>query len=401
MPSRPETWRFSSHWLPCANRLLKKMWIPTTENANDRLFMRKALRLAEKGRGFTSPNPMVGALVVRGDTVVGEGCHAFAGGPHAEINALRIAGDKAFGASLYVTLEPCNHFGRTPPCTGAILESGVSRVVVGMSDPNPLVQGGGCGFLREKGLKVDAGVLERECRVLNQAFIKHVTTGLPHVTLKAAMTLDGRIAARSGESRWISNDRSRLFVHRLRCSLDAILVGVETALTDDPLLTARMGPRTRCRQPVRIVLDSMLRLSPESQLVGTTNESPVWVACAGGASSEKETRLKEAGVEVLRLPSSNRQVDLPSLLKVLGTRNITSLLVEGGSRVLGAFVEQGLADEFYFFYAPKILADPEAVPVARGEAKGSVAEAFAVHDVRVRRFRQDVMLHGRFREQLF
>ena len=377
------------------------MWIPTTENAKDGLFMRKALRLAEKGRGFTSPNPMVGALVVRGDTVVGEGCHAFAGAPHAEVNALRSAGDKAFEASLYVTLEPCNHFGRTPPCTGAILESGVSRVVVGMSDPNPLVQGGGCGFLREKGLKVDAGVLERECRVLNQAFIKHVTTGLPYVTLKAAMTLDGRIAARSGESRWISNDRSRLFVHGLRCSLDAIMVGIETALTDDPLLTARMGPRTRCRQPVRIVLDSMLRLSPESQLVGTAHASPVWVACAGGASAEKETRLKEAGVEVLRLPSSNRQVDLPSLLKELGTRNITSLLVEGGSRVLGAFVEQGLADDFYFFYAPKILADPEAVPVARGEAKGSVAEAFAVHDVSVRRFRQDVMLHGRFREQLF
>lgn len=377
------------------------MRIPETEHAGDRFFMKKALRLAWKGMGLTSPNPVVGALVVLGDSVVGSGYHAFAGGPHAEVNALRSAGDKAYGATLYVTLEPCNHVGRTPPCTRAILESHVSRVVVGMEDPNPLVRGGGSKYLRERGLTVDTGVMEAECRVLNQAFIKHVTTGHPHVTLKAAMTLDGRIAARTGESRWISNERSRLFVHRLRCSLDAILVGIETALTDDPLLTARLGPRTRCRQPVRIVLDSGLRLPPENRLVRTALASPVWVACADETSAKRAAALEKAGVEVLRVPSRSNRLELTELLERLGKRNIMSLLVEGGSRVLGDFMQQGLADDFYFFYAPKILADPRAVPLATGKARPSMADALAVYDVGVRRFGQDVMLHGRFREQLF
>lgn len=380
---------------------MESVGVLVTENARDVFFMRKALRLAEKGRGFTSPNPMVGAVVAQGDTLVGEGRHALAGGPHAEVSALRSAGDKAFGGTLYVTLEPCNHFGRTPPCTGAILESGVSRVVVGMSDPNPLVRGGGCDLLRKKGLRVDTGLLERECRMLNQPFIKHVTTGFPHVTVKAAMTLDGRIAARSGDSRWVSNERSRRFVHRLRCSLDAILVGAGTATSDDPLLTARIGDRARCRQPVRIVLDSLLRLPLESRLASTARLSPVWVACTEAASAEKETQLRGAGVEVLRMPSRKRRVDLTSLLRELGARGVTSLLVEGGSRVIGAFIEEGLADEFFFFYAPKILADPRAVPLATGKARGSMAEAVALYDLTIRRFGQDVMLRGRFREAVF
>ncbi len=344
---------------------------------------------------------MVGAVVAQGDLLVGEGWHAFAGGPHAEVNALQSAGDKTFGATLYVTLEPCNHFGRTPPCTGAILESAVSRVVVGMSDPNPSVEGGGSEFLRKQGLRVDVGFLERECRLLNQPFIKHVTTGLPHVTIKAAMTLDGRIAARTGNSRWVTNERSRRYVHRLRCSLDAILVGAGTATCDDPLLTARIGTKARCRQPVRIVLDSMLRLPLGSQLASTAHLSPVWVACTEEASTAKETQLREVGVEVLRVPSRKGRVDLPSLLKELGSRHVMSLLVEGGSRVLGAFIGEGLADEFFFFYAPKILSDPRAVPLATGKARRSMAEAFAVHNLTVRRFGQDVMLHGRFRKDIF
>ncbi len=203
------------------------------------MFMRQALRLAAKGRGFTSPNPMVGAIVVQQGEVVGQGFHQRVGGPHAEVNALRDAGDKARGATLYVTLEPCNHHGRTPPCTQSVLEAGVTQVVIGMPDPNPRVAGGGTQFLRSRGLDVFSGVLETECRGLNQAFIKHMTTGLPLVTIKAATTLDGRIATRTGDSRWISSLLSRRFVHRLRCDLDAILVGIGTALRDDPLLTAR------------------------------------------------------------------------------------------------------------------------------------------------------------------
>ncbi len=194
--------------------------------------MKEALRLAAKGRGQTSPNPMVGAVIVKGETIVGRGYHERVGGPHAEINALRDAGEKAAGATLYVTLEPCNHYGRTPPCTMAVADSGISRVVVGMADPNPHVAGGGAAYLRSRGIAVEMGMLERECRLLNQAFIKHSSTGLPLVTLKAAATLDGRIATRTGDSRWVSNDRSRRFVQELRCAADGVLVGIDTALAE-------------------------------------------------------------------------------------------------------------------------------------------------------------------------
>jgi diaminohydroxyphosphoribosylaminopyrimidine deaminase/5-amino-6-(5-phosphoribosylamino)uracil reductase len=371
------------------------------ENPNDRFFMKKALRLAAKGRGRASPNPMVGAVVVQGDSIVGTGFHAFVGGPHAEINALKDAGNKTSGATLYVTLEPCNHFGRTPPCTSSIIRAGISRVVVGMADPNPHVEGGGAPFLSKHGIRIEMGVLERECRLLNQPFVKHVITGLPLVTLKAAMTLDGRIAAASGDSRWISNDRSRRFVHRLRCSLDAILVGIETALIDDPQLTARIASRPPCRQPIRIVLDSMLRLPVTSRLVQTARTVPVWIVCHEDAPAESEDRLRDEAVEVIRLPRENRRLSLRSLLEELGRRNVTSLLVEGGSKVLGDFIEKQLADDFYFFYAPRILADPRAIPAFTGGPKTTIAQAWDVYDIGVRRFERDVMLHGRFREELY
>ncbi len=261
----------------------------------DHVYMKTALRLAAKGRGRTSPNPMVGAVVVAGGEIVGRGYHEQVGGPHAEVNALREAGEKAVGATLYVTLEPCNHYGRTPPCTMAVAESGVSRVVVGMADPNPHVAGGGTEALRERGIAVEVGVLERECRLLNQAFIKHSSTGLPLVTVKVAATLDGRIATRTGDSRWISNERSRRFVHQLRCAADGILVGIDTALADDPQLTARLRKRPPCRQPVRIVLDSRLRLTATSHLVRTAREVPVWAVCTEDAPRQKELRAGGKG----------------------------------------------------------------------------------------------------------
>ncbi|NLI81066.1 MAG: bifunctional diaminohydroxyphosphoribosylaminopyrimidine deaminase/5-amino-6-(5-phosphoribosylamino)uracil reductase RibD [Deltaproteobacteria bacterium] len=363
--------------------------------------MEKALQLAAKGRGRTSPNPMVGAVVVKEGLFVGSGYHAWAGGPHAEVNALRDAGEKSRGATLYVTLEPCNHFGRTPPCTAAILKAGISRVVVGMADPNPRVQGGGAAFLRERGIEVAVGVGSDRCRLLNQPFIKHVTTGLPLVTLKAAMTLDGRIAAASGDSRWISNERSRNFVHRLRSYLDAVLVGIETALQDDPQLTARLSSRNSFRQPIRIILDTRLRLPLSSNLVRTAETVPVWVACAEDAPREAEERLRQAALDIIRLPRRDGRLDLEALLGELGRRDITSLLVEGGSKVLGDFMERRLADDFYFFYAPKILGDPRAVAALSGTPKANISEAQAVHSVSVRRFGSDVMLHGRFRETLY
>lgn len=363
--------------------------------------MKEALRLAAKGKGHTSPNPMVGAVVVQGDTVIGRGWHEFVGGPHAEVNALRDAGPRAKGAVLYVTLEPCNHQGRTPPCTKAVLEAGISRVVIGMADPNPNVKGGGADFLRSRGIEIELGILENECRLLNQAFIKHSATGLPFVTLKAAATLDGRIATQTGDSRWISNERSRRFVHNLRCISDAILVGIGTALSDDPQLTARIRRAPVCRQPIRIVLDTALRLRPESKLAKTAKDVPVWVFCGSEASSAGESELKKTGVEVIRLPLKDGRVEILPVLKELGRRNVTSLLVEGGSNVLGSFLEERLADEFYFFYAPKILADPKGIPMIRGATRQMMSEALEVHDVKVRRFGQDVLLSGRFTEKIF
>jgi diaminohydroxyphosphoribosylaminopyrimidine deaminase / 5-amino-6-(5-phosphoribosylamino)uracil reductase len=367
----------------------------------DQIFMKEALRLAAKGRGQTSPNPMVGAVIVVGETIVGRGYHERVGGAHAEINALRDAGDKAGGATLYVTLEPCNHHGRTPPCTMAVADSGITRVVVGMADPNPHVAGGGADVLRERGIAVEVGVFERECRLLNQAFIKHSSTGLPLVTIKVASTLDGRIATRSGDSRWISNERSRRFVHHLRCLADGILIGIDTALADDPQLTARLRRRPPCRQPIRMVLDSRLRLNATSHLARTARDVPVWAACTEDAPRQRELELHEAGVVVLRLPGQKGRVDLPSLLKECGRRQITSLLVEGGSRVVGAFIEQHLADDFYFFYGPKILGDPQAIPMVQGNSKDKMSEALSVYDLRVRRFGGDVMLSGRFHEELY
>lgn len=365
----------------------------------DQFFMKEALRLAAKGRGRTSPNPMVGAVVVLRDVIVGKGYHEQVGEPHAEVNALRDAGGKAAGGILYVTLEPCNHYGRTPPCAQAVANSGITRVVVGMADPNPHVQGGGADYLRSRNIRVDVGILERECRMLNQAFLKHSVSGLPLVTLKVAATLDGRIATRTGDSRWISSDRSRRFVHRLRSFSDGILVGIETALADDPQLTARL--RRPCRQPVRIVLDSGLRLSPNSRLGRTAREVPVWVACSEDAPQEREEALTGAGVKVLRVRAPNRHIDLSALLGECGKRQLTSLLVEGGGRVLGDFLENRLADEFHFFYAPKILGDPEAVPMLLGRPRNSISEALPVYDLRVRRLGDDVLLSGRFREAIY
>lgn len=363
--------------------------------------MKEAISLAAKGRGRTSPNPMVGSVIVLQDEIVGKGYHHYVGGPHAEINALRDAKDRTREATLYVTLEPCNHFGRTPPCTQSILKAGISRVVIGMRDPNAHVKGGGVEYLREQGLTVETGVLEKECRLLNQSFIKNVTKGIPYVTLKAAMTLDGRIATRTGDSRWVSNESSRRFGHGLRCALDGILIGIGTALSDDPMLTARMGRKSNCRQPVRIVVDANLNIPVESQLVQTAREVPVWVACSENAAAAKAGPLEYAGVELIRLPALSGRIDLQTLLSELGKREIGSLLIEGGAHVLGSCLEKRLADDFYFFYAPKIMADPRSLPAFLGKAKDSMAEALKVYDVRVRRFGQDVMLSGRFNEKIY
>lgn len=368
---------------------------------HDEYFMRRAIRLARRGFGHTSPNPIVGAVVVRDGRIVGEGYHLRLGGPHAEVHALREAAEAARGATLYVTLEPCNHYGRTPPCTEAIIQAGITRVVIGMADPNPKVAGGGGHRLQQAGMSVMWGVLERECRLLNQPFIKWVTRGRPYVTLKCAATLDGRIATRTGDSRWVSNEKSRRFTHYLRATSDAVLVGIGTAVADDPLLTARLrkGPR---RQPLRVILDTHGRLPLASQLVQTAQQSPVFLACGENAPKTARERLAAHGVEVMTFPAPEETgVNLGAVLDELGRRAVTSVLVEGGARIHGAFLQEALADNVHIFFAPKILGDALGVPMFQGGPRPFMSDAVPLYDCRVRRFDDDVLISGRFHPELY
>src|SRR5512144_1741104 len=300
-------------------------------NSLDEKYMRMALRLAARAKGRTSPNPMVGAVVVKNGKVVATGYHHRAGEPHAEAIALGKAGRKAKGATLYVTLEPCSHTDkRTPPCTPMVMQSGVKRLVIAMIDPNPRVSGGGVKTLRRAGLEVVTGVLEAEARKLNEAFIKHITTGMPFVTLKIAQTLDGKIATASGESKWITGEKARREGHLLRDVSDAILVGVNTVLTDNPSLTARIPAG---RDPLRVIVDSGLRIRVDARVITQRSQAATLIATVADAPKAKITRLQEAGAQVLIVKSAQGRVDLRDLMRQLGRKGIISVLVEGGPEI--------------------------------------------------------------------
>lgn len=351
--------------------------------------MREALALARRGEGATSPNPMVGAVVVADSRVVGRGHHPRAGEPHAEVFALREAGIQARGATLYVTLEPCVHWGRTPPCTEEIIRAGVRRVVAAMVDPDPRVRGQGLRRLADAGVETRVGVEEEEARRLNEAYVKHRTTGLPFVTAKWAMTLDGRMATRCGDSRWISGEGSRAIVHRYRATTDAILVGIGTVLRDDPWLTARPPVP---RNPRRVVLDSRLRIPPGARVLAQDG-TPVTVATTRRADPEARRRLEAGGVEVLVLDGPDGRVSVPALLHELGRRDITSLLVEGGSTVHGSFMDLGLVDKVVVFIGPQIVGGAGPPPVS-GTGVALLAQAWRVSRSSVRQVEQDVMIEG-------
>jgi diaminohydroxyphosphoribosylaminopyrimidine deaminase/5-amino-6-(5-phosphoribosylamino)uracil reductase len=355
--------------------------------------MKLALRLASKGAGWVSPNPMVGAVVVKSGQVVGRGYHRRAGLPHAEIEALQVAGESARGADLYVTLEPCNHQGRTPPCTQAILAAGVRRVIIATRDPNPQVTGGGADFLAAQGVDVTVGLLEAEGRRLNEAWFHWVETGRPWVLAKAACSLDGRIATATGESQWLTGEAARAYGHRLRHRLDAILVGIGTALADNPQLTARL-PRGRSQDPIRVVLDSRLRLPLDSKLVKLNSPAPTWVATTGQAPPDTIRALQDRGVEVLVLPAEAGRVSLPALLQHLGERQVQSLLVEGGAETLGAFFDQRLVQQFNFFYAPKILGGVKAPAAVGGQGVTHLGEAHIARHLSIRRLGVDLLISG-------
>lgn len=327
----------------------------STRARDDERFMRQAIALARKALGRTHPNPAVGALVVRGGKVVGRGYHRRAGAPHAEVVALEQAGRRAARATLYSTLEPCDHHGRTPPCSAAILEAGVARVVFASSDPNPLVNGRGVKRLRRAGLEVTPGVLRDEADAINRPFFTAMKEGRAFVTLKLAATLDGKIAARTGDSKWITGEPARARVHELRNLVDAILVGAGTALRDDPALTTRLPAPRQGRNPVRVVLDADLDVPPGARVYDTFQHGRAIAVCGANADPRRRAALAGRGVEVWVLPARRGKVTPRPLLERLAKEGLLHVLVEGGSQVAGAFLSAGLVDELWLFVAPKVL----------------------------------------------
>ena len=377
-----------------------------TNNADtDVRHMRSALELAAGGTGWVSPNPLVGCVIVNNGELVGRGYHQRFGGPHAEVNALREAGNRAKGAVLYVTLEPCCHTGKTPPCVDAILQARLGRVVAAMRDPNPRVDGGGLARLESAGVEVTVGVCEAEARRLNEAFVKHVTTRRPFVTSKSAITLDGKIATRSGASRWITGEAARTAGHQLRHANDAILVGIGTVVQDDPQLTTRLflpppsgrglgGGLQRGANPLRIVVDSTLRLSPGAQVADVAVERRTLIVTTEQAEAAKAKTLEARGVEVIRLPACGAgRVNLDALCAVLGERGIASVLVEGGAVLTAALLRQRLIDKMVFFVAPKIIGG-DGVSAFGPCGIDTMEQALPLRDLTSRRVGDDLMLEA-------
>ena len=354
-------------------------------------YMRRAIELAERGVGFTNPNPMVGAVIVKGGKVIGEGWHERCGEWHAERNAFKNCTVPAEGATMYVTLEPCCHYGKTPPCTEAIIEHGIARVVVGMEDPNPLVAGKGIALLREAGIEVVCGVEEEALREQNRVFLKYISTKLPWVAMKTAMTLDGKIATRTGDSKWITGAEARAYVHELRHRFMAIVVGIGTAVADDPLLNCRIEGRG-VRQPIRVVVDSNARLSLDSQLVKTAGEYRTIVAHTRFAPEERVKALRETGVEMLLCKEKEGLVDVRNLLELLGLSGIDSILLEGGGSLNYTFLSEGLADELYAFIAPKIVGGMNAKTPVEGAGMEKMADAINLELENVLNIGHDVLL---------
>jgi diaminohydroxyphosphoribosylaminopyrimidine deaminase/5-amino-6-(5-phosphoribosylamino)uracil reductase len=359
----------------------------------DRAFMGLALALADAGRGRVSPNPMVGALLVKEGRILCEGFHARAGAPHAEVMALDAAGDAARDATLYVSLEPCCHHGRTPPCVPRIVASGVRRVVAATVDPNPKVNGRGLRVLREAGVAADVGVLEGEAVRLNEVFFTYMTDGRPFVTLKAAVSLDGKIATVTGESRWITGEEARRRVHELRNEVDAILVGIGTILRDDPLLTTRLGIPGE-RDPVRVVVDSLARLPLDARVLNPLSAAPTVVAVGPEAPAGKVERLREAGATVLVLAQSGERISLASVMRALAAREITSVLIEGGAEIHASALAEGIVDKVAFFVAPLLIGGTTAPGAVGGPGIEKLADAVPLREVRITPLGRDLLVEG-------
>jgi diaminohydroxyphosphoribosylaminopyrimidine deaminase / 5-amino-6-(5-phosphoribosylamino)uracil reductase len=357
--------------------------------------MLRALALARRGQGYVEPNPMVGCAIVQGEEVVGEGWHQQFGGPHAEVAALAVAGERARGATMFVTLEPCCHEGKTPPCTDAIIAAGVKRVVTAMRDPFPQVAGGGLKRLAAAGIDVELGLNEAEAQDINAPYLKLLATGRPWIIAKWAMTLDGKIATRSGYSKWISCEASRQVAHQLRSRVDAIVIGRKTAQLDDPLLTARLESGPSPRTATRVVLDSMASLPSFSQLVRTAPQFPTLIATGPDAPDKDLRRLAAAGCEVLPFAPPSRYERLIQLLDEFGRRQMTNVLVEGGSNLLGSLFDARQIDEVHVFIAPKLFGGQKARSPIRGAGIEQVADALSLMNTTVQVLETDWYIHGR------
>lgn len=360
---------------------------------SDEYYMKRALELAARGRGYTNPNPMVGAVIVKEGRIIGAGWHEMYGQLHAERNALKNCTEDPKGATIYVTLEPCCHHGKTPPCTDAIIESGIEKVVIGMLDVNPIVAGNGVRILKEHCIEVVSGVLEDECRKLNKIFIKYMTEKLPYVVMKYAMTSDGKIATVTGESKWITGPASRENVHRTRHALMGIMVGVGTVLADDPMLDCRLEGGGK--NPIRIICDSNLRTPLDSRVVTTANDIETIIATVSDdASLIKE--YERVGVTMIVTASENGRVDLNDLMKILGERGIDSILLEGGSQLNFSAIKAGIVDEVHTYIAPKIFGGNARTPVG-GEGIRNISDAVMLDPVKITKLGDDIFVESEVR----
>ena len=371
---------------------------PTTATERDTRHLHRTIELAARARGHTSPNPMVGAVVVKGDRTIGEGFHTAPGEPHAERAALSACEEDPEGATMYVSLEPCCHEGRTPPCTEAITAAGIARVVVASDDPTPKAAGRGLGILRDEGIEVEVadGEVAQAARLLNQPFRKHARTGRPLVVFKSAMTLDGKVATRTGDSQWISGESSRARAHRWRAESDGVAVGIHTAIADDPRLTARV--EGVARQPARVVFDSEASLPLDSRLVSSAEDVPVVVVCARAAKRRATDALRHAGVDVIVATGANEAARVRAALAELGAREIQSLLLEGGPHLAGVFLEAGEIDEARMFVAPIIAGGREARGAVEAEGVERIDDAIRALHTDVERIDDDVLITARLRE---
>ncbi len=355
---------------------------------DDIRFMKEAIKLASKVRPGVSPDPAVGAIIVKNGKIVGRGYHDKFATPHAEEFAIRNAGKNAIGATLYINLEPCCHYGNNPPCTENIIRSKIKRVVASMKDPNPLVCGNGFKALKKAGIRVEVGIMESESVKLNEAFIKHITTGLPFVTLKMAMSLDGKIATKSGDSKWISSQRSREKVHGMREHSDAVMIGIGTALRDNPLLTSR-----KKMSPIRVIVDPSAALPLNSRLL-KDRSAQTYVAVSRNASAGKVAALEKAGARIIKAGTRGNNIVLKDVLKALGKEKISSVLLEGGGNMAAGALKEGLVDKVIFFISPKIIGGKDAPTPVEGTGIDIVSKAMTVRDVEVKLIGEDIMIEG-------